>query len=200
MAKCSLFLKRHILPFWKTFIVILTPLLLLPLQLLVHGAVSSNFTSFKINRKGFNYMKCLQEARAGYGVLLMTIFWLSSALPLAVTSLLPIVVFPLMDILSTAQVCALYFKESNVVFLGGVVLALGVERSNLHRRIALSVILIVGTNPRWLMLGFMQVGMLLSMWISNSGVTAMLIPIVEAVVDQLFHVILNENYIFSKLF
>lgn len=127
-----------------------------------------------------------QEARAGYGVLLMTIFWLTSALPLAVTSLLPIVVFPLMDTLSTAQVCAVYFKESNVIFLGGVVLALGVERSNLHRRIALRVILTVGTNPRWLMLGFMSVGMLLSMWISNSGVTAMLIPIVDAVVDELF--------------
>ena len=84
----------------------------------------------------------------------------SALLPLAVTSLLPIVVFPLMDISSTALVCALYFKESNVVFLGGVVLALGVERSNLHRCIALSVILTVGTNPQWLMLGFMQVGML----------------------------------------
>ena len=127
----------------------------------------------------------------------MTIFWLTSALPLAVTSLLPIVVFPLMDILSTAQVCALYFKESNVVFLGGVVLALGVERSNLHRRIALSVILTVGTNPRWLMLGFMQVGMLLSFWISNSGVTAMLIPIVEAVVDELFHVIFDLIFLIT---
>jgi len=84
-----------------------------------------------------------------YGVLLMTIFWLTSALPLAVTSLLPIVVFPLLDVLSTAQVCAVYFQESNVVFFGGVVLALGVERSNLHRRIALRVILTVGTNPRW---------------------------------------------------
>lgn len=54
-----------------------------------------------------------------------------------------------MDILSTSEVCALYFKESNVVFLGGVVLALGVERSNLHRRIALRVILTVGADPRW---------------------------------------------------
>lgn len=79
----------------------------------------------------------------------MTIFWMSTALPEAITSLLPIVVFPLMDILSTSEVCSLYFKESNVVFFGGVVLALGVERSNLHRRIALKAILTVGTNTRW---------------------------------------------------
>lgn len=90
-----------------------------------------------------------QEARAGYCVLLMTIYWLTSALPVAVTSLLPIVIFPLMDILSTSEVCSLYIKESNIVFFGGVVLALGVERSNLHRRIALRVILTFGTNPRW---------------------------------------------------
>ncbi|KAK4023541.1 hypothetical protein OUZ56_008946 [Daphnia magna] len=127
------------------------------------------------------------EARAGYCVLLMTIFWLTSALPEAVTSLLPIVLFPLLDILSTSEVCALYIKQSNIVFFGGVVLALGVERSNLHRRIALRVILTFGTNPRWLMLGFMSVSMSLSLWISNSGVTAMLIPIVNAVVDELFH-------------
>jgi sodium-dependent dicarboxylate transporter 2/3/5 len=82
-------------------------------------------------------------------VLLMTIYWLTSALPVAVTSLLPIVIFPLMDILSTSEVCSLYIKESNIVFFGGVVLALGVERSNLHRRIALRVILTFGTNPRW---------------------------------------------------
>lgn len=70
-------------------------------------------------------------------------------MPVAVTSLLPIVVFPLMDVMSTGDVCALYIKESNIIFFGGVVLALGVEKSNLHRRIALRVIMTVGTNPRW---------------------------------------------------
>nr|CAH0112211.1 unnamed protein product [Daphnia galeata] len=162
MSSCKKFFQLHFRPYLKTFVVILTPLLFLPL--VFYGA----------------------EARAGYCVLLMTIYWLTSALPVAVTSLLPIVIFPLMDILSTSEVCSLYIKESNIVFFGGVVLALGVERSNLHRRIALRVILTFGTNPRWLMLGFMMVSMLLSLWISNSGVTAMLIPIVDAVVDELF--------------
>ena len=76
-------------------------------------------------------------------------YWLTSALLVAVTSLLPIVLFPLMNIMSTAKVCTSYLKESNVVFFGSVVLALGVEKSNLHRRIALRIMLIVGANPRW---------------------------------------------------
>ncbi|KAK4023544.1 hypothetical protein OUZ56_008949 [Daphnia magna] len=163
MLSCKTFFQTYVSPKMKTLVIVLTPLLLLPL--IFNGA----------------------EARAGYCVLLMTIFWLTSALPEAVTSLLPIVLFPLLDILSTSEVCALYIKQSNIVFFGGVVLALGVERSNLHRRIALRVILTFGTNPRWLMLGFMSVSMSLSLWISNSGVTAMLIPIVNAVVDELFH-------------
>ncbi|KAI9556377.1 hypothetical protein GHT06_018951 [Daphnia sinensis] len=163
MLSYKTFFQTHVCPKMKTLVIVLAPLLLLPL--IFNGA----------------------EARAGYCVLLMTIYWLTSALPEAVTSLLPIVLFPLLDILSTSEVCSLYIKQSNIVFFGGVVLALGVEKSNLHRRIALRVILTFGTNPRWLMLGFMSVSMSLSLWISNSGVTAMLIPIVNAVVDELFH-------------
>ena len=107
----------------------------------------------------------------------------SALLPLAVTSLLPIVVFPLMDISSTALVCALYFKESNVVFLGGVVLALGVERST-HRfkRHPHSGHKSSMAHARF------HASWNASFWISNSGVTAILIPIVEEVVDELFHV------------
>ena len=65
------------------------------------------------------------------------------------TSLLPVVVFPLADVLGTAQVYALYFNGANVVFFGGVFLALGVEKSGLHRRVALRALLSVGTQPRW---------------------------------------------------
>ena len=96
-----------------------------------------------------NLSAFIQESRAAYGIILMTVYWLTAALPLAVTSLLPIVVFPLMDVLGTSQVCSLYFKEANVVFFGGVLLAMGVERSNLHQRIAFRVILIAGANPQW---------------------------------------------------
>lgn len=70
-------------------------------------------------------------------------------MPIAITSLLPIVLFPLMNIMSTSQVCSSYIKEANIIFFGGVVMALAVEKSKLHRRLALKVMLIVGSNPRW---------------------------------------------------
>ena len=79
----------------------------------------------------------------------MSVYWVSNTLPLAVTSLLPIALFPLMDVMGTNEVCAQYFKGSNVVFFCGVALALGVEQSNLHRRVALRSLLLVGTNPKW---------------------------------------------------
>jgi len=148
---------------WKSLIVILTPLILLPLPLWIDGP----------------------EARAGYGILIITVFWITQAVPLSATALLPIVMFPFLDILSTREVCALYFKDSNFIFFSGVTLALGVEKSNLHSRIALRSVLLFGTDPRWLMLGLMSVGMLLSFWIPNSGLVAMLLPIVESVLVEI---------------
>lgn len=148
---------------WKTLVLILTPLLLLPLPLLIDGP----------------------EAQAGYGMLIITIYSISQCIPLQATALLPIVMFPFMNILSTKEVCALYFKESNFIFFGGVTLALAVEKSNLHSRIALRSVLLFGTDPRWLMLGLMSSGMLLSFWIPNAGLTAMLLPIVQGVLDEI---------------
>jgi sodium-dependent dicarboxylate transporter 2/3/5 len=74
---------------------------------------------------------------------------MSACLPLAVTSLLPIALFPLMDIMGTNEACSQYFKSSNFVFFCGVSLALGAEKSNLHRRVALRILLLVGTDPKW---------------------------------------------------
>lgn len=79
----------------------------------------------------------------------MSVYWISSALPLAVTSLLPIALFPIMGVMGTNDVCAEYFKGSNVVFFCGVALALGVEQCKLHKRVALKALLLVGTDPKW---------------------------------------------------
>ena len=150
---------------WKSLIVILTPLILLPLPLWIDGPVGlfiilyqfylnrsiiSLYSLIRLRRSNLKCWFCgTQEARAGYGILIITVFWITQAVPLSATALLPIVMFPFLDILSTREVCALYFKDSNFIFFSGVTLALGVEKSNLHSRIALRSVLLFGTDPRW---------------------------------------------------
>lgn len=73
----------------------------------------------------------------------------NKALPLPVTSLLPIIAFPLLGIMNTGQVCMNYFSETVMMFIGGLMVGLAVEYSNLHNRIALRVLMLVGTDPKW---------------------------------------------------
>nr|CAH0100027.1 unnamed protein product [Daphnia galeata] len=165
----------HILPYWRTIIVLLTPIFLLPIPLI--GT---------------------QEALTGYVVVIMAVYWMTEALPLPVTSLLPIIAFPLLGIMNTGQVCMNYFSETVMMFIGGLMVGLAVEYSNLHKRIALRVLMLVGTDPKWLMMGFMIVTMLLSMFVSNTGACAMICPIVEALVQELFNNKVTHFEIVSK--
>lgn len=88
-------------------------------------------------------------------------------------------------IMTTDAVGREYLKETNMMFIAGLMVAISVEHSNLHRRIALKALLLIGTSPRRLMLGFMLPTAFLSMWISNTATTAMMVPIVDAVLSEL---------------
>ncbi len=116
---------------------------------------------------------------------LMATWWLTEAVNIAVTSLLPIALFPFLGILSAQDVATAYANHIVFLYIGGFIIALAMERCNLHKRIALGTIERVGTRPSRLMLGFMIATAFLSMWISNTATTMMMLPIAIAVVGQL---------------
>uniref|UniRef100_H2YTW3 Citrate transporter-like domain-containing protein n=1 Tax=Ciona savignyi TaxID=51511 RepID=H2YTW3_CIOSA len=113
-------------------------------------------------------------------ILLMAIYWITEVVPLAVTALIPLILFPMTGIMTSKEVSKAYFTDTNWLFIGGLMIAVAIENSELHRRIALRVLLLFGTKPRRLMAGFMATTFFLSMWISNTATTAMMLPIVEA--------------------
>lgn len=125
------------------------------------------------------------EASCAFIVIVMGAYWVTEALPLAVTALIPVFAYPLLGIESADEVSSQYLTDSNFVFFGSMIMAVAVEASNLHERIALRILLLTGPNPRWLMLGFAVATAFLSMWISNTATTAMMVPIVVAVIKEL---------------
>jgi len=115
---------------------------------------------------------------------LMAVWWVSEAIPLAATSLLPMVLFPFLGIGSAAQAAAPYANHLIYLFLGGFMLAQAMQRWGLHRRLALHIVSFVGTSPSRVVLGFMCASAFVSMWVSNTATTAMMMPIGLAVIQQ----------------
>lgn len=113
--------------------------------------------------------------------LLLAVWWMTEALPLGATSLLPLVLFPLLGISSVEAAAAPYANPTVFLFLGGFLIAIAVERSGLHRRAALAILGRVGARPANLVAGFMAATALLSMWISNTATTLMMLPMAMSV-------------------
>ncbi|CAF1189460.1 unnamed protein product [Rotaria magnacalcarata] len=148
---------------WRLLVILFTPLILLPLLLIVRSI----------------------EARCAYIVLLLTVYWVTEAMPYAVTSLFPLALFPMTGILPGEIVCLNYFKDITTLLIGSMILAHAMNHVHLHRRVALLVLSIVGSSTKWNMAGLMGVTAFLSMWINNAATTSIMMPVAIAIIDEI---------------
>ncbi|MCG6861307.1 MAG: anion permease, partial [Chromatiaceae bacterium] len=116
---------------------------------------------------------------------LMATWWITEAIPLAATAILPMLLFPMLGIMTGKATAPLYVNSTIFLFMGGFMIALAMERWQLHRRIALRVIKTIGGGPTRIVLGFMGASAFLSMWISNTATAVMMLPIGLSIILQM---------------
>ena len=117
--------------------------------------------------------------------ILMAVWWITEAVPLSVTSLVPLVLFPLFGVVSGAKSADSYMNSTIFLFMGGFIIAIAMERWNLHKRIALNVIGLAGKKASSIVMGFMIASAFISMWISNTATAVMVLPIGMAIIYKL---------------
>ena len=131
----------------------------------------------------------------------IAIWWITEAIPIAVTALLPIIIFPLSGGLDLSATSGSFGHKYVFLYMGGFIIAIAIEKWNLHRRIALNIISLIGSDVRKIILGFMVATAFLSMWISNTATAVMMLPIGLAIIKQLQDnpdTIEDENQTFGK--
>ncbi|XP_030912880.1 solute carrier family 13 member 4, partial [Geospiza fortis] len=125
------------------------------------------------------------EASCAYVLMVTAVYWVSEAVPLGAAALVPAFLYPLFGVMKSSEVAAEYFKNTTLLLMGVICVAASVEKWNLHKRIALRMVMMAGAKPGMLLLCFMCCTTVLSMWLSNTSSTAMVMPIVEAVLQEL---------------
>ncbi|HET8864715.1 MAG TPA: DASS family sodium-coupled anion symporter, partial [Gracilimonas sp.] len=113
--------------------------------------------------------------------MLMAVWWITEALPISVTALLPIVLFPVLEVSSISEATTPYANPLIFLFLGGFIIALAMEKWNLHRRIAINIVSFVGVKPSSIIIGFIISAAFLSMWVSNTATAIMMLPIAMSI-------------------
>ena len=161
------------------------------------GQIVFTLILFFFNPEGLNYeAKCILAS-----TMWMAIWWVTECVPIAVTALLPIVLFPLSGGLDLQSTTASYGHKLVFLFVGGFIIALAIEKWNLHKRLALNIIRLTGSKKSKVILGFMIATAFLSMWISNTATSIMILPVGLAIIAQLKddpNTIENENVVFGK--
>tara|TARA_R110002050_G_scaffold223672_2_gene359544 strand:+ start:16124 stop:17590 length:1467 start_codon:yes stop_codon:yes gene_type:complete len=131
----------------------------------------------------------------------VAVWWITEAIPIAVTALLPIIIFPISGGLDLVSTTSSFGHKYIFLYIGGFIIAITIEKWNLHKRLALNIINLIGINIRKIILGFMIATAFLSMWISNTATTVMMLPIGLAIIKQLQDnpaTTEAENHIFGK--
>ncbi|KAF7242742.1 Solute carrier family 13 member 4 [Varanus komodoensis] len=163
-SRCSrMTMVRELLQARNLLLVLLIPLLLLPLPLLYPTS----------------------EASCAYVLIVTAVYWVSEAVPLGAAALVPAFLYPLFGVMKSSEVAAEYIKNTTLLLMGVICVAASVEKWNLHKRIALRMVMMAGAKPGMLLLCFMCCTTVISMWLSNTSTAAMVMPIVEAVLQEL---------------
>jgi sodium-dependent dicarboxylate transporter 2/3/5 len=115
---------------------------------------------------------------------LMAVWWVSEAIPIGITALIPVVLFPALGVLNGKAISSAYFNHVIFLFIGGFLMALAMEKHNLHKRIALKILSITGSSYGRILFGFMLATWFLSMWMSNTTTAMMMVPIAISVITK----------------